>query len=318
LSSDGPAASPTPTLCAIGNFDGVHRGHVDVLSHAAREALGSGLRPIALTFDPPPSAVLGRTPPAILTPLERKIELIEHAAAGMKVVVKTFDEALAAASPREFAERVLVGELAVRRVVVGQDFRFGQGRAGDLTTLIELGRELGFSAHPAEIVGDAGGPWSSTRARKAIARGDLPETAHVLGRPHAVTGTVVHGDHRGRTLGFPTANLGGVRELLPPFGVYAVLVDRLGSAHASLHRGVANIGVRPTMGAGPAVEVHLFDLEEDLYGAELRAHLVAFVRGEQKFPSLDALKAQISRDAERARELLAPHSRTPDRSRGWF
>jgi riboflavin kinase/FMN adenylyltransferase len=316
-----PDGSPNPcvsTLCAIGNFDGVHRGHVDVLSRAAAEARENGLRPIALTFDPPPSAVLGRTPPAILTPLARKIELIERT--GMKVVVKTFDRALAAASPREFAERVLVNELSVRRVVVGQDFRFGQGRAGDLDTLMALGQELGFTAHPAAIVGDAEGPWSSTRARKAIARGDFAEVERVLGRPHALTGVVIHGDQRGRALGFPTANLGEVRELLPPFGVYAVLVDRTGPGArpaAPLLRGVANIGVRPTVGAGPAIEVHLFDLAEDLYGIELRAHLIAFVRGEHKFASLDALKAQISADCQRAREIVAPFERAAG-SGTWF
>ena len=318
MTADGSSTSSFSTLCAIGNFDGVHRGHVDVLSRAANEAQQAGLCPIALTFDPPPSAVLGHNPPAILTPLARKIELIERT--GMKVVVKTFDRALAAASPREFAERVLLNELAVRRVVVGQDFRFGQGRAGDLDTLTALGRELGFTVRPAAVVGDAEGPWSSTRARKAILRGDFVEVERVLGRPHAVTGLVISGDQRGRTLGFPTANLGDVRELLPPFGVYAVLVDRTdkgAQTKGEALRGVANIGVRPTVGAGPAIEVHLFDVAEDLYGCELRAHLIAFVRGEQKFASLDALKAQIAADCQRAREIVAPFE-LPSGFGTWF
>jgi riboflavin kinase/FMN adenylyltransferase len=265
---------------------------------------------------------LGRKTPAALTPLDRKIELIEAAVPSMSVRVKAFDQDLSESSPREFAERVLVAELGAKQVLVGRNFRFGKGRAGDLQTLVELGDRLGFRAHAAAIVGDEGGAFSSTRIRNSIAAGDWADVEAVLGRPHALTGTVVRGDQRGRTIGFPTANLGGVEELLPPHGVYPVLVDRLdwSSRPRAFAKGVANIGVRPTVGAGPSVEVHLFDLagDDDLYGTRLRVHLVAFLRPERKFDGLDALKAQIARDAADARALLDQKNPTPGPLGGWY
>ena len=327
-SLSSPANPRKPTLCAIGNFDGVHRGHVEVLAGAEREAQAAGIEPIALTFDPPPAVVLGRNPPAVLTPLERKIELIGALFPAVRVVVKTFDQALAQFTPERFAKEVLVDELGAVRALVGQNFRFGKARAGDLPTLIKLGEELGFAARATELVGDERGPWSSTRVRRAIESGDWADVERVLGRPHALTGLVVRGDQRGRTIGFPTANLGGVEELLPPFGVYAVLVDRLdrpGQARA-LARGVANIGVRPTVGAGPSTEVHLLDFHPekeadlDLYGARLRIHLVAFlrrraeVRRTRRFESADRQRrrrsARICSRGER--------SRPPAALLGWY
>jgi riboflavin kinase/FMN adenylyltransferase len=319
------ATTKAPTLCAIGNFDGVHRGHVEVLARAGREAELAGIEPIALTFDPPPAAVLGRSPPSVLTPLERKIELIRATVPSIAVIVKTFDLALAEFTPEQFAERVLVGELGAVRVVVGQNFRFGKARAGDLSILVALGEKLGFSARATDIVGDSKGPWSSTRVRRAIATGDWTDVEKVLARPHALTGTVVLGDRRGRTIGFPTANLGGVEELLPPHGVYAVLVDRLDRpGPRAFGRGVANVGVRPTVGAGPSVEVHLLDFhpegeaDADLYGARLRLHLVSFLRAERKFANLDALKAQIGSDAGEARALLDAKKPAPGPFGGWY
>jgi len=316
----------SPTLLAIGNFDGVHRGHVEVLSGAGREATTIGVMPIALTFDPPPAVVLGNKTPAALTPLERKIELIEAAAPGMRVVVKTFDLTIAESSPERFAREVLVGELGAVRVIVGRNFRFGKGRSGDLTTLAALGDDLGFSARAMEIVGDEKGAWSSTRVRRAIAAGDWEDVEAVLGRPHALSGVVVRGDQRGRTIGFPTANVGDVTEVMPPNGVYAVLVDRLDGSgdRRALARGVANVGVRPTVGGGLSTEVHLLDFQpstnadRDLYGARLRLHLVAFLREERKFDGLDALKAQIARDADAARARLAPKKPIPGPFGGWY
>jgi riboflavin kinase/FMN adenylyltransferase len=313
-------------LTAIGNFDGVHRGHVEVLTRAGKEAEAAGVLPIALTFDPPPAVVLGRKTPAALTPLERKIELIETAVPGMRVVVKTFDATLAESSPEKFAREVLVGELGAVRIVVGQNFRFGKGRSGDLTTLAELGSELGFSARAMEIVGDPKGTWSSTRVRRAIAAGDWDDVEAVLGRPHALSGRVVRGDQRGRTIGFPTANLAEVAEVMPPNGVYAVLVDRLDRADGprAFGRGVANIGVRPTVDGGPSTEVHLLDFhpadeaDRDLYDARLRMHLLAFLREERKFSGLEALKAQIAKDAESARALLADKKPAPGPFGGWY
>jgi riboflavin kinase/FMN adenylyltransferase len=314
------------TLCTVGNFDGVHRGHVELLMRAGAQASRLGLRALAVTFDPPPAVVLGRKTPAALTPLARKIELIEATVPGMRVKVLAFDRALSELGPEEFAERVLVGELRAKEVLVGQNFRFGKGRAGDLATLARLGQTLGFGAQALPVVGDDRGPWSSTRVRRSIAAGDWADVAAVLGRPHALTGEVIHGDQRGRLIGFPTANLGAVEEVLPPNGVYAVAVDRLDlpDIPRAFARGVANIGVRPTVGAGPSVEAHLLDwppaghVGSELYGARLRIHLVTFLRAEQKFASLDALKAQIARDAEMARAELAPKNPTPGPAGGWY
>jgi riboflavin kinase / FMN adenylyltransferase len=327
LNRAGPQPTPAgPTLCAIGNFDGVHHGHVEVLQRAAREADLQHASPVALTFDPPPAVVLGRSAPALLTTLERKIELIAEAVPAIRVVVKTFDRELAQRTAEDFAATVLAGELRAVCVVVGQNFRFGRAREGDLGTLKKLGEKLGFTARSTDLVGDAKGPWSSTRVRRAVTAGDLADVEAVLGRPHALTGTVVRGDQRGRTLGFPTANLSGVEELVPPHGVYAVLVERLdrpGTPRA-LGKGVANIGVRPTVGAGAAIEVHLLDFqppteaERDLYGARLRFYLVAYIRGEQKFGGLDALRAQIDADAAAAKVILASRKPVPVGLGGWY
>jgi riboflavin kinase/FMN adenylyltransferase len=323
---EAPPTPSRPTLCAIGNFDGVHRGHVEVLKRAAREAELQGASPVALTFDPPPAVVLGRSPPVLLTTLERKIELIAEAVPAIRVVVKTFDQELAQHTAEQFAASVLVGELHAMCVVVGQNFRFGRAREGDLGTLKKLGEKLGFTAHSTDLVGDAKGPWSSTRVRRAVATGDLADVEEVLGHPHALTGTVVRGAQRGRTIGFPTANLGGVEELVPPHGVYAVLVERLDrpGARRALAKGVANIGVRPTLGAGAAIEAHLLDFQpakeedRDLYGARLRFYLVAYLREERKFESLDSLRAQIDADAGAAKAALANRKPVPASPGGWY
>lgn len=313
-------SSPPRTLCAIGNFDGVHRGHRAVLERAARDAHDAGLLPVLLTFDPHPAVTLGRTPPALLTPLSRKIELVRRIDPALRVVVKHFDKAFASLQPADFVRDVLVEELLVARVVVGRNFRFGKGRLGDLSMLAELGATHGFVAQATELFGDDAGPWSSTRVREAIARGDLEEAERVLGRPHAISGTVAKGDQRGRSIGFPTANLVGIDEARPPNGVYAVLVDEItenGGAKL-LARGVANIGVRPTFDTAPAVEAHLFDFSGDLYGKSLRLHLTDRLRDERRFSSLDELKAQIAKDAELARKLLTSRSPDPAAEGAWY
>ena len=304
---EGARPRPAPSVVVIGNFDGVHRGHAGVLADARRFADARGLVVRALTFDPHPATVMGRTAPATLTALARKAELLRGAGAD-EVVVRTFDRAFSETSPRGFAEELLAESLGAKLVVVGENFRFGHKRSGDFAVLQALGVELGFLTHAAELRGDAGGPFSSTRVRAAITGGDVPLATDVLGRPHAFEGVVVHGAQRGRTIGFPTANVDEVLELVPPDGVYAVRVDLVSEGQATpLAGGVMNVGVRPTVdGSGKrSHEVHLFDLDRDLYGARLRVHLIARLRGEQKFPSLDALKAQIAKDAADARTLLA-------------
>lgn len=287
----------SPSRCVvIGNFDGVHRGHQAVLKQARAIADAGGYHCIVLTFDPHPREVLGGTPRARLTTLDRRIELLRANGAD-EVVVEPFTLAFAAWTPEQFARDLLATRLGAKAVVVGQNFRFGAKRAGDLPKLRVLGAELGFSVAVATIAGDARGNFSSTRARAAISAGDLAEAQNVLGRPHSIAGIVEKGDQLGRTIGFPTANLGNVTEMLPPHGVYAI--------RAGDRAGVMNIGVRPTVGGTALrVEAHLFDFDGDLYGQPLRADLVAPIRGEQKFAGLDALKAQIAKDVEAAKAAL--------------
>lgn len=308
-----------PSLVAIGNFDGVHVGHRAVIEVASADARAQGLTFLVLTFDPHPAEVLGRGRQAALTPLDRKIELLCRLAPELSVVVEPFTLGLAQTSPRAFAEELLVRDLRARVVVVGQNFRFGRERAGDLATLEDLGRELGFEARAEALACDAEGALSSSRIRAAISSGDLSCAERLLGRPHAISGAVVRGDGRGRTLGIPTANLGGVVEALPPHGVYACLVDRIaadGTASA-LATGVANIGNRPTVAAGFSVEVHLHDLDADLYGARLRVHLVAPIREERKFSDLGALVVQIRADVETARSLTSGCTPEPGAAGAW-
>ncbi|HLV21746.1 MAG TPA: bifunctional riboflavin kinase/FAD synthetase, partial [Polyangiaceae bacterium] len=305
---DGAGAlgpSPGGSLVAIGNFDGVHKGHRAVISAAAREARERALVPRVLTFHPHPAEVLGRPAVARLTTLERKIELITDIDPDVQVVVEPFTHELSLTSPEDFVRTLLVSALWARVVIVGENFRFGHRRMGDLATLQQLGRSLGFEARAAELVGDAGGRFSSSRVRQALAAGDLAEAAAVLGRPHSISGRVVVGAQRGRTIGVPTANLGGVDEALPPFGVYACAVDVLEPRPRALGPAVANIGLRPTVQGGFSAELHLLDFDGDLYGTRLRAHLLERLREERKFDGLAELERQIRRDIEQARGVLA-------------
>lgn len=295
---------PSPSTIArrknaiiIGNLDGVHRGHQAVLKQARAIADAKNLSTLVLTFDPHPNDVLrGWTPPRLAT-LERRVELLRRHGAD-QVVVEPFTSELAGFSPDRFAKELLAERLDARTVVVGENFRFGARRAGDLDALRRFGEKLGFDLEVAEVMGDDRGPYSSSRVRDAVLRGDLDEATHLLGRRHSLSGFVEQGDQRGRTIGFPTANIGGVTEVLPPHGVYAVF--------AGERPGVMNLGVRPTVdGKTLRLEVHLFDFDGDLYGAPMRVHLVKRIREEKKFAGLDELKAQIALDAEAARRALA-------------
>ena len=289
------------TVVVTGNFDGVHRGHQALFARARALADARHLVPVALTFDPHPRAVLGTGAPALLTSTARRIQLIERLGVA-HVFVRRFDHVFAAWTPERFVEELLVNELGARVVIAGDNFRFGAKRAGDDALLRGLGPTLGFEAFTLEAT-DEKGPLSSSRARDAVAAGDVTEAARVLGRPHSIEGIVARGDQRGRTIGFPTANLSEVTELVPANGVYAVTVDRtvLGESCA-LATGVMNIGTRPTLGGvSRTLEAHLFDFEGDLYGSSLRVHFIARLRDEQKFDGLPALQAQIARDAATAR-----------------
>jgi riboflavin kinase/FMN adenylyltransferase len=315
----GSFARGKHSLVAIGNFDGVHLGHRAVIARAERAARERGLALVVLTFHPHPSEVLGRGRLAVLTPLERKVELLCRVAPELEVVVEPFTMELASTSPNAFAEELLVRDLSARVVVVGQNFRFGKNRAGDLKMLEELGNLLGFEARAEALAGDQGGTFSSSRIRACIAEGDLGAARRLLGRPHALCGRVIHGDGRGRKIGVPTANLDDVVEALPPYGVYSCLVDRLsgdGSA-VRLSTGVANIGDRPTFGAGFSVEVHLHDFDGDLYGERLRVHLVERIRPEMKFDGIDALVARIRADIETARRATEHEKPDPAALGAW-
>jgi len=311
------------SVVVVGNFDGVHRGHVAVLADAVELARERGLSAYVLTFDPHPSVVVRKIERPRLMSLARRSELIAEAGID-RVFVRRFDAEFAAWPPERFADELLAKTLRARVVVVGTNFRFGARRAGDLSLLSEVGAKLGFESRAHRIVGDEGGPFSSSRARAAVEQGDMPAVTRVLGRPHALDGVVVEGAKLGRTLGFPTANLGGVEVMLPPDGIYAVRVDRIEGAapRASgasrgpraaretarpIAGGAMSIGVRPTIGDGLSrtVETYLFDGTYDLYGARLRVHVIERLRGEEKFDGLDALKAQMAKDEGAARARLA-------------
>jgi riboflavin kinase/FMN adenylyltransferase len=283
-------------VVVIGNLDGVHRGHQAVLRQARAIADARGLSTLALTFDPHPGQVLrGHAPPRLCT-LERRVELLRRHGAD-DVVVQPFTLELSHTSPEGFAQELLADRLGARALVVGEDFRFGAGRAGDLPMLRALGGRLGFDVVVAEVAGDEHGRFSSTRVREAIAAGELDAATHLLGRRHSLSGVVETGDRRGRTIGFPTANVGAVTEVLPPYGVYAVF--------AGDRPAVMNLGLRPTVdGKSLRIEVHLFDFDGDLYGQAMRVHLVRRLREERKFGGLEELKAQIAKDADAARGML--------------
>ena len=309
------------SLIVIGNFAGVHRGHQSVLRSVGELAAGRGLSPKLFTFEPHPAVTLGRTPPPRLTTLARKRELVRRACPGIEVVVREFTPAFSEQSPEDFAQHVLANELGAKVVMVGANFRFGKDRAGNVDDLRRLGEQHGFETIAESLVHDDHGAWSSTRIRARIAEGDMAEAADMLGRPHMLSGEVVRGDQRGRTIGFPTCNLAEPPEALPPNGVYAVLVDRVEEDEVTaLAKGVANLGVRPTVKDAqprPLLEAHLFDVSEDLYGASLRVHLVERLREEKKFAGLDALKSQIDADAEAARRCLRAHAPDPDLGSWW-
>ncbi|NUP06316.1 MAG: riboflavin biosynthesis protein RibF [Polyangiaceae bacterium] len=293
-------------MVVIGNFDGVHRGHRALLERAVEEADGLGVDVRVLTFFPHPATVLGRRAPALLTRQDRKRELIGRISPRIELVEERFDLAYAAQSPEEFCHRLAVQHDA-KRVVVGNNFRFGKDRAGDFNRLVELGKAHGFTARSEQIFGDERGPWSSTRVRTAIAAGDIADATHVLGRPHMLSGEVVRGKQLGRTIGFPTCNLHGVAEALVPYGIYAVTVDRMTESGAvALAKGALSVGTNPTTDADDCVkvEVYLFDLDQDLYGQTLRVHVIERLRAEATFDSLEALVAQMHIDVERARAVV--------------
>lgn len=286
---------PGPTAVAIGNFDGVHLGHGALLKRLVDAARAAGLPATILTFEPHPREFFSpASAPARLTTLREKLELL--AANGVEqAMVCHFNARFAALSAAQFVDEVLRGGLQTRHLIVGDDFRFGKGRSGDFAMLQAAGQQAGFAVEAMGSVTLDGGRVSSSAVRQALADGDMQRAASLLGRPYVIDGRVRHGDKVGRQLGFATANIRIKHNPLPMSGVFAVEVTGLGGAALP---GVANLGIRPTVGGTrPILEVHLFDFERDIYGAHLSVRFVHKLRNEQRFPNFDALKAQIAADA---------------------
>jgi riboflavin kinase/FMN adenylyltransferase len=290
---------------AMGNFDGVHRGHQRVIALAA-QAAGHLKAPLGvITFDPHPRVFFRPDEPAFrLMSLDQQAQALADLGVD-RLYVLPLDQELANMTAREFATRVLAQGLGARHVAVGFDNSFGRGRTGSPDSMRRYGKELGFGVSVAEALGDGHGKFSSTDVRTALREGRPQDAAAILGRPFAIAGVVQRGRQLGRELGFPTANVPLGDYVTPRFGVYAT---RTLLPDGREIPGVANIGVNPTIAGitSPLLEVWLFDFDEDLYGQTIETELAAFLRPEEKFESLDAMKAQVMRDAGQARDLLAP------------
>ncbi len=286
---------------ALGNFDGVHLGHQAVIAEAKAAGSPWGV----MTFEPHPRGFFApSSPPFRLMNAEARAHRLDKLGAHVLMEVP-FDASIAALSPREFVSNVLIGDYGLSHVVTGQDFRFGQDRVGNAARLEALGAELGLDVSTAPMVDLGGLEVSSTAIRRALSEGRPGDAAKMLGHWHRIDGSVLHGEKRGRELGYPTANM-SIAGLHPPkFGVYAVWVDVLTGPHAGTYQGAASIGVRPQFDGEVAnCESYLFDFSGDLYGQELSVALVDFLRPEMTFDGVDGLIAQMEADCARAREIL--------------
>ncbi|MEZ5715771.1 MAG: bifunctional riboflavin kinase/FAD synthetase [Paracoccaceae bacterium] len=291
---------------AIGNFDGVHLGHRSVIDIARAEGARIGAPLGIVTFEPHPRQYFAPdAPPFRLMSSAARAHRLEKLGVE-RLYELNFNAALSGLSPEEFASRVITQGLGLRHVVVGADFCFGKGRAGDVNDLRRFGDAMGFGVTVAELLEGAQGEVSSTAIRQALSDGRPRDAAAMLGHWHRIEGSVIGGDQRGRVLGFPTANM-SIEGLHPPrFGVYAVLADVLDGPFKGSYHGAASMGVRPMFGENkPNLETFLFDFSGDLYGARVSIGLVDYLRPEEKFDSLDALIAQMDADCARARDILA-------------
>lgn len=308
LSTEPAARDARGCVACIGVFDGVHRGHQSLISLARATADELGLPLVAITFDPHPMSVVGAgAAPTTLASLAHRVELLRAAGAD-EVDVLEFDRDLASMDPQEFVHGVLVDRLHVRAVVVGQDFRFGHRAAGTFETLEQEGDRHGFAAIAAPLVGDGTERWSSTATRRLIEEGEVERAAVALGRPYRLDGIVVHGDHRGRELGYPTANLDwAAGPVVPADGVYAGWLVRGGERLPA----AISVGTNPTFdGAERRVEAYVLDRDDlDLYGQAVGDEFVARIRGQERFDSIEALVDQMARDVERVRAVLGEPGR---------
>lgn len=286
----------------MGNFDGVHLGHRSVID-AARAAADAPLG--VITFEPHPRQVFQPDAPAFrLMNAESRANRL--ARLGVEHLYELpFDKVLAGLTPEDFARDVLAEGLGVRHVTVGSDFCFGRGRSGNAQELTQLGQAFGFGVTIAPLIGDGQSEYSSTAIRAALAEGRMADAERMLGHWHRIDGEVLHGDARGRDLGYPTANMAVTGLHLPRFGVYAVLIDILTGPERGSYTGVANLGIRPMFdSAAPNLETHIFDFSGDIYGQHVSVALVGFLRPEMKFDSLEALIARMDQDSLAARRIL--------------
>ncbi|HET7218632.1 MAG TPA: bifunctional riboflavin kinase/FAD synthetase [Vicinamibacterales bacterium] len=299
---DDPSPRWHQPVLALGNFDGLHRGHMKIIDRVRRRAGERGGTPAAMTFDPHPSRVLrpDKAPPLLMT-TDQKLEALGRA--GMQgVAVLRFTRELSSWEPEQFVRTVLVEWLHVAEVWVGANFLFGHDRAGTFSVLRSLGARYGFRAEKIDPVRYKDFVVSSTRIRRLVSEARVDEAAALLGHHFFVDGTVTRGAGRGREIGFPTANVCSDNELVPPAGVYATLVTIDGVVHPS----ITNVGMRPTFGDVDhlTIEAHVFDFARDLYGSRLRLSFVQRLRDERAFPDVDALRAQIEADCRTAQRLF--------------
>jgi riboflavin kinase/FMN adenylyltransferase len=298
---DAMTRHPYPVVTP-GNFDGVHLGHRAILKAAIDRARAAGGTAFALTYDPLPAKLLvpDRAPRLILVP-EDKLELLRLS--GLDgVIVVNFTRELSMVEPRDFVRDYFLGRIGAREVVIGHSVNFGHNRAGNAPVMVELGREFGFDTTVVGPVKVAGIEVSSTKVRELITTGEVRAAAKLLGRYHFLHGRVVRGRERGRTIGFPTANLESETECLPPDGVYATRVILGDGAFGS----ITNLGMRPTFAeTARSIEAHIFDFNRDIYGERIKLELIERIRPEKKFDSAEALKNQIALDLARAKEILA-------------
>jgi riboflavin kinase/FMN adenylyltransferase len=291
----------TNSVITLGNFDGIHLGHQELVRMVIRRARETGGQSMVVTFRPHPLKVLApeKCPP-LISIYEEKIRLFEKL--GIDVLVKIpFSLRFAEMPPRTFVKSILCDLIGAKDIFVGYNYRFGRSREGNTQTLKQMGEEYGFIVHEVEQISLDGEVISSTKIRQLLSTGDVGHAAKLLGRPYAITGIVIRGDSRGKTLGFPTANIASKHAIIPSDGVYAVKL----LARDKCLSGVVNIGLRPTFNTRSlAIEVHIFDFDEDLYGEEVTLFFIRKIREERKFDTPDALIGQIKKDIGTAREIL--------------
>lgn len=295
-----------PSVITIGAFDGVHRGHKTLLEELRRQATIYKCPSVVITFDRHPAEIVRpESAPKLLTTLEQKLELLGESGYIDICAIQRFDEETRNESAEDFVRSVLVGLFQAQLVIIGSDFHFGHQRRGNVTLLEEMGTSLGFQVEAFELVTDAAEVVSSTRIRKLIAAGDVATAAVLLERPYELRGTVVRGDGRGRTIGFPTANLDiGERQLLPSDGIYAGIAI---CADGVTRPTAISVGKRPTFHSDATqslVEAHLLDFDADIYDQELRVQFQQWLRGEEKFDSVEDLVSQIKRDVASTRKIV--------------